>query len=143
MPAGVSCVKFIYQLQYPACLGVGGMPSSLWELESKRLDVCSSLSAHNLHGRVYISICEDVCLQAKIAKLAAGGPGAQAGSSAQAWELENMRERLYCQVCMRLSHTPLFGTWTTRMVYIPVRRPRLGCDAVSALALWIGPSQWG
>ena len=36
--------------------------------------------------------------QAKIAKLAEGGPSAQAGSSAQAWEVENMRERLYCQV---------------------------------------------
>ena len=37
-------------------------------------------------------------MQAKIAKLAAGGPGAHVGSSAQAWEVENMRERLYCQV---------------------------------------------
>lgn len=38
--------------------------------------------------------------QAKIAKLAVGSPGGLQGSSAaQAWELENMRERLYCQVC--------------------------------------------
>ena len=56
----------------------------------------------HLSGDAEASICGDVCLQAKIAKLAAGGPGAQSGSSAQAWEVENMRERLYCQVCMRL-----------------------------------------
>lgn len=49
---------------------------------------------------MYASDTQASCaLQAKVAKLAPGGPGAQAGSSAQAWEVENMRERLYCQVC--------------------------------------------
>lgn len=49
--------------------------------------------------------CQDsfqarVVAQAKIARLATGGPGTRPGSGgAKDWEVENMRERLYCQVC--------------------------------------------